>query len=130
MLVVLTSVSWSITPKEVYAECKEQGIKYPEIVTAQAIQETGWFKCTGCSLSRNNIFGYYYKGEYKRFNKWEESVQYYKRWQDKHYKGQDYYDYLNCLWVSGDGTCTRYAQDPLYTKKVQAIVKKYASGWQ
>ena len=130
LLLVLTSItSWSITPEEVYAECVNQGIEHPHIVTAQAIQETGWFKCTNCSMRVNNIFGFYYKGSYKEFKDWRKSVSYYKRWQDDHYKGQNYYQYLNCLWLNSKGTCVRYARDPEYTNKLKSIVKKYYKGW-
>jgi hypothetical protein len=127
--VFISSISYGITAEEVYAECLNQGIEHPEIVTAQAVEETGWFKCTNCSLGKNNIFGYYYKGAYIDFDTWQESVQYYKRWQLRHYKGNDYYDYLNCLWVKKDGSCTRYASNPEYTNNLRKIVKKYYPKW-
>ena len=38
----------------------EAGI-HSEIVLKQAILETGWLKCTNCSLTRNNIFGFIIK---------------------------------------------------------------------
>ena len=125
----MPSISFGVTADEVYAECLNQGIEHPEIVTAQAVQETGWFKCTKCSMRVNNIFGYYYKGSYIEFDKWQDGVSYYKKWQDNHYKGQDYYDFLECLWVASDGTCVRYARDPEYKNKVSSIVKKYYPGW-
>ena len=84
----------SQTITEVTKYIKSKDIKYEEIVIKQAIKETGWFKCTNCSLSRNNIFGFRWKGKYLEFNHWKESVDYYERWQNKHYKDGDYYKFL------------------------------------
>ena len=39
---------------------QQEKVKHADVVLQQAIVETGWFKCTHCSLSRNNIFGFYY----------------------------------------------------------------------
>ena len=71
------------------------GIKHPEIVMKQAIWETGWFK-SGFLMKKNNLFGFRGKS-YLSFNKWQESVDYYKKWQERHYdekKYKDYYDFL------------------------------------
>ncbi len=87
---------------------EEEGVQHADIVLRQAITETGWFKCTGCSLSRNNIFGFYYKKKYLVFDNWLECVRYYKRWQDRHYKGGDYYAFLKRV---GYATNPRYIQD-------------------
>jgi len=85
-----------------------EGVQYPDIVLRQAITETGWFKCENCSLSRNNIFGFYYKKKYLSFDSWVECVKYYKRWQDRHYKGGDYYAFLKKV---GFATNPRYVKD-------------------
>jgi len=134
ILILLFSViglAADLTPKNVYLECVQQGIKYPEIVTAQSIQETGWYKCDNCSLKYNNIFGFWSDGTYIKFNRWEESVEYYRDWQVKYYtSGRDYYNFLMCLYTTKEGRCVRYAADPLYTVKVQAIADKYASTWK
>lgn len=77
-------------------------IKYPDIVLQQAIWETGWFKSKACRVN-NNLFGFTYDGKnYLKFNTWQESVRYYKQWQDKKYKGGDYYQFLIDLPYSGD----------------------------
>lgn len=70
------------------------GIQHPEIVIKQAILESGWFKAPFL-MDRNNLFGFRYKS-YLRFNSWKESVEYYKKWQDKRYKNknEDYYSFL------------------------------------
>lgn len=72
----------------------QQGIKHPDIVMKQAILETGWFK-DKFLMSRNNLFGFR-RVEYLRFKSWKESVEYYKKWQDKRYTNKyvDYYDFL------------------------------------
>ena len=96
MLTAIIAVCITDEPRTdtVYEEIVSLGIKHPDIVLRQAIVETGWFKCHNCSMDRNNLFGWYYKGKYLRFNTWQESIAYYKRWQDRHYKGGDYYKFL------------------------------------
>ena len=56
LLILVSNDSIDLSPQSVYEYCVEQDIQHPEIVTAQAIQESGWFKCTHCSLNKNNIF--------------------------------------------------------------------------
>lgn len=120
-----------LTPENVYAYCVEQDIAHPEIVTAQAVLETGWLDCTNCCLDNNNIFGFYYKGSYLKFDSWQESVEYYKWWQDKKYDGQrDYYAFLACLYKDNDGNCIKYAADPeLYNSKLRKLVEEHAESW-
>ena len=91
---------------------KNAGVQHSEIVLRQAILETGWFKCTSCSLSKNNIFGFWYKKKYIQFDNWKDCVAYYKRWQDKHYKGGDYYAFLKRV---------GFATDPSYIKRLKSI---------
>ena len=87
---------------------KQEKVKHADVVLQQAIVETGWFKCTHCSLSRNNIFGFYYKKKYLVFTDWVDCVRYYKRWQDRHFKGGDYYKFLEDV---GYATNPRYVSD-------------------
>lgn len=70
------------------------GIQHPEIVIKQAILESGWFR-SPFLMSRNNLFGFRAKN-YLHFSSWKESVEYYKKWQDKRYKNtkEDYYSFL------------------------------------
>lgn len=71
------------------------GIKHPDIVLKQAIWETGWFKSKHL-MRKNNLFGFRGKS-YLNFTNWKESVEYYKKWQDKRYdqtKYKDYYEFL------------------------------------
>lgn len=87
-------------------------VKHPKIVLKQAILETGWFSCTTCSLEKNNLFGFRYKKKYLEFETIEESVEYYKGWQDRHYDGGNYYDFL---------TEIGYATNPEYIQLLKSV---------
>lgn len=90
-------------------------IKFPEIVYAQAVLETGHFKSTGC-LKHNNLFGLYDSKakRYHRFNHWVESVVAYKKWIQRRYRPpEDYYVFLKRI---------KYAGDPEYINKLKQIV--------
>lgn len=92
-------------------------IKFPEIVYAQAILETGYFKSKGCTRD-NNLFGLYNsrKKRYHKFNHWTESVVKYKEWIQYRYKPpNDYYEFLRRI---------HYAEDSRYITKLKLIVKK------
>ena len=94
-----------LTPENVYAELEKLGVEHPEIVLKQSILETGWYECEHCSLKHNNIFGFRYKKKYLEFESWVDGVAYYKKWQDKRYKGGDYYKFLKTI---GYATSTTY----------------------
>jgi len=116
----MSATNFSITPQEVYAECVLQDLKYPKIVTAQSIQETGWYRSYNCT-KRNNLFGLRVNHEYKVFTDWKESVTYYKdHIQNRYNNGEYYYDFLDRI---------GYASDSLYNQKVKSIVKKYSKNW-
>lgn len=101
-----------LNPQNVYLELLKQDVKHPEIALRQSILETGWYDCKHCSLDENNIFGFYYKGKYIKFDTWQESVAYYKRWQTRHYKGGDYYTFLKKV---------GYASDPSYIRLLKSL---------
>jgi hypothetical protein len=94
-----------------YDAIKDAGIRHPEFVMAQCIQETGWLNCKNCCLRYHNIFGFYKKGnKCMQFDSQEDCIKYYKKWQDKRYdkwrkkypKGT-YYDFLKySLYATGD----------------------------
>jgi flagellum-specific peptidoglycan hydrolase FlgJ len=105
--------------QEVYNELVKQGVKYPKIVLAQSLLETGNYKCTNCSKDVNNLFGFFWKGSYIAFDNWRESVDYYKRWQLKRYNGGDYYAFLKRI---------GYAADPNYIRKVKEIAEALPLG--
>lgn len=113
LLVLLNSSSNELTAKNVYNYCVEQNIAHPEVVTAQAIWETGWFKCTDCSLDKNNLFGFNTGGPYFKYNDWKASIDAYKVWQDKYYDpSRDYYNFLSCIYKDRNGRCLKYCADP------------------
>jgi flagellum-specific peptidoglycan hydrolase FlgJ len=94
-----------------YDAIKAEGIRHPDFVMAQCIQETGWLACRKCCLRYHNLFGFYIKGnKCKKFDSDEECIEYYKKWQDKRYekwrkkypKG-DYYHFLKTVgYATGD----------------------------
>lgn len=87
-------------------------IEHQDIVLRQSIEESGHFKCTGCSRDVNNLFGFTWKKKYIQFNTWQESVMYYDRWQKRHYKGGDYYEFLKSV---------GYATNPKYISNLKRI---------
>lgn len=106
------------TPESVLKELKSKNVLFPEIVLAQSILETGWFKCNNCSMDVNNLFGLYNskKKEYFPYANWEESINGYKRGIQYKYseKYDDYYAFLDDI---------NYAADPNYISKLKTIVK-------
>ena len=72
----------------------EINIQHADIVVKQVILETGWLK-SEFLMSKKNLFGFRHKN-YIIFKTWKESVDYYKKWQDKYYidPKEDYYKFL------------------------------------
>jgi len=101
--------------KELRTLLIQNEVQHVDIVIAQAILESGWFKCTNCSRELNNPFGFFWKGKYKKFRDLSHAVFYYKTWQDKWYKGGDYYVFLKKI---------GYAEDPGYINKLKRINKQ------
>jgi len=119
------------TPQKVYEYCIQQDILYPEIVTAQAIWETGWFNCDNCSLDKNNLFGFTTGGPYLEFEDWKSSIDYYKYWQDKFYDGErNYYDFLSCIYKTNTNRCIKYCTDPeKYVQCLQKTIERHKNDW-
>jgi len=92
---LLCSTAYSQTLEEVKAYIESKNLEHKDVVFGQVILETGWLKCTKCSLDNNNLFGFLYKGKYLYFSDWKKSVDYYVWWQKQLYKGGDYYDFLD-----------------------------------
>ena len=109
---------FSKSPQEGLMEALEYyGVKHPQIVHAQAILETGYFKSDLC-LNRNNLFGLYNskKHRYYTFGHWTESVVAYLNYVQYRYKPpNDYYKFLSDI---------GYAEDPDYINKLKVIVSK------
>lgn len=118
----IVSVKWrqdhfKLNEENLYNELVAQGVDFPEIVTAQAILETGHFKSYAC-LQQNNLFGLRdNKGKYMSFPHWTDAVAAYKKYIQRynHPVPEDYYAYLQEL---------GYAEDPQYIDKLKQIVNK------
>lgn len=91
-------------------------VKYPRIVIAQALLETGYFTSRVC-LECRNLFGLRRPsdGSYYKFEHWEESVKAYRDYVQYKYKGGNYLQFLDCI---------GYAEDKTYTMKVLQIAKR------
>ena len=107
----------------VYQMLVDYEIKHPKIVFAQMMYESGWLECKNCSWSEaNNPFGFLIcttkvdgvckEWKYESFCTLEESIEYYKSWQDKLYKGGDYYAFLKRI---------GYATYEGYNKRLESI---------
>ena len=102
----------------VYDAIKAAGIRHPDFVMAQCLQETGNLTCKKCCLRYHNLFGFYIKGnKCKKFSSDAESIAYYKKWQDKRYPGwrkkfpkADYYHFLKYV---------RYATGDKYNREIK-----------
>ncbi|MBD5457009.1 MAG: glucosaminidase domain-containing protein [Lachnospiraceae bacterium] len=101
-----------LTIPNLYTEIKKNNIKYPKIVLAQAILETGWFKSAVCR-NKNNLFGLTNPRTktYYEFDHWTESVTAYRTKVQYKYKGGNY-----LLWLRDIG----YAEDKGY---IQAVIR-------
>lgn len=95
--------------------CEYYGVKYPSIVTAQAILESGNFK-SKVFKEYNNPFGLYnsYRKDYYKFKHWSDAILAYQALIEYKYKGGNYYEFLDSI---------GYATDPSYIRKVKAIEK-------
>lgn len=98
--------------------CEYYDINNPQIVTAQAILETGHYRSENC-VKGNNLFGLYdsKNKRYYTFNHWTESVLAYKtKVQYRLKESEDYYKFLDRI---------GYAADSLYIPKIKNIIDRY-----
>lgn len=93
--------------------CEYFGVKYPSIVTAQAILESGNFK-SDIFKEYNNPFGLYNSAtkDYYKFKHWTDAILAYQTMIEYKYEGGNYYSFLDSI---------GYATDPSYIRKVKAI---------
>ena len=93
--------------------CEYYGVKYPSIVTAQAILESGNFK-SEIFKKYNNPFGLYNSAtnDYYKFNHWTDAILAYQTMIEYKYEGGNYYSFLDSI---------GYAVDQDYIRKVKAI---------
>lgn len=109
------SNSNELTIENLYAALKKHGIKYPKIVLAQAILETGRFRSRVCN-ENNNLFGLRHSNGYYVFDHWEESVIAYKnKVQYKHRDNENYYAFLKRI---------GYSTSKDYVRRVREIVSQ------
>lgn len=82
---------------QVYEAICLAGIRFPRIVMAQAILETGWFR-SPFLMSRRNLFGFKTR-DYLQFASLEDSITFYRDWQKKYLPPgpTDYYRFLDAV---------------------------------
>lgn len=104
-----------LTIPNLLAEIKKNNIKYPKIVLAQAILETGWFRSSVCR-NKHNLFGLTNPRtkDYYEFNHWTESVKAYYTKVQYRYKSGNY-----LLWLRDIG----YAEDKGYIRAIIRVMK-------
>lgn len=101
--------------KDLYYCLIYHNIKYPKIVYAQAILETGNFT-SKVYLKNNNLFGLCNNQGYYKFENYEESILKYIQYIQYRYKdNEDYYSFLKRI---------KYASDKNYIKKLKQIVQR------
>ena len=112
----------SPTEQDIQDYIQHCGIEHPEIVFKQIILETDHMT-SRLYREDHNLFGMKYA--YSRpttaidrnrnrtavYYSWKHSIIDYKLWQDKYYKGGDYYKFLSRI----------YAEDPVYTRKLRGV---------
>lgn len=103
--------SSELTPKNVKEYIHLIGIEHPNKVYRQFILETGRGKSYVCR-TYNNLFGFRNNDGYMRYKHWTESIESYKRFQLKKYRGGDYYRFL---------VNVGYAEDSAYICKLKMI---------
>ena len=121
----------TISYVNVYNAIVEMGIKFPDIVFAQAILESGNFKSRLTKLN-NNLFGMKLakvrettaigkgKGGYAKYETWVHSVEDYSNWQDYVIKDREltrkqYFHLLSKI----------YATDKNYVLRLKNKIKEY-----
>lgn len=118
----------SFSKEEFILMIKKMNLKFPHIVYAQSILETGYWE-SKIFKENNNLFGmkrarsrpttsFFEKNEHAYYSNWKESLYDYMIYQSTYlskYKNEkDYIEYLN----------KNYAQDPNYLKKLNYIIRK------
>ena len=91
-------------------------VRFPDLVYAQSILETGYYSSDVC-LQKNNLFGLYDSTNrtYRTYKYWWESVREYKRLVQDKFKGETLEDYLIFL------DTLPYATDTAYITKLKDV---------
>jgi hypothetical protein len=106
-VVKIVVVELDLTYDNIRSQMTENGLKHPEILMKQIKLETGNLK----RIKGNNLFGFR-KDDYLSFDTWVDCIKFAKVWQDKRYKGGNYYAFLVKI---------NYAEDSLYIEKLKRI---------
>jgi len=121
-------VTTAISHAELKHYLKQVNVKFPNIVYAQAVLETGNFT-SNVFIDNNNLFGMrmssnrpttalYANNNYAVYKSWQESVLDYALYQAYYFDAiqteEDYYKALK-----------NYAEDSLYIKKISNIAKQF-----
>ena len=105
LLLISSVVGYSQTKQEVKEFINDLGIEKPLIVTAQCYYESGHLK-SNVYKKNNNLFGMKFahnrltlaigkdENNHAIYRNWKESVIDYMIWQNKYYKGGDYYEFI------------------------------------
>lgn len=109
---LLSNRTLPLNEKNLKKVLKDNKIKHPNIVFAQAKLETGNFTSKVCK-SKGNLFGLRKGNQYRCYEHWTESVKAYKKLIQSRYTGGDYLAFLNRI---------GYAEDPSYIDKLQTIL--------
>ena len=122
----------SITKESLYEQIMKYGIKFPDIVFAQAILESGEFT-SKLFKSANNLFGMKVpikresakigatQSGYSKYKDWEYSVYDYSLWQDYMLKSRNDMTKKQYFVLLGKV----YAEDPQYVNKLKRRILEY-----
>jgi hypothetical protein len=97
-----------LTIENIEKELIKQNILHYDIVLKQVKVETGSLRY----VKYNNIFGFRGNHGYLKFETWQQAVVYKKEWQNRNYKGGDYYAFLKRI---------RYAENPKYIQHLKKM---------
>lgn len=140
-LLILTSFttinkteSVSITHELLYEQIIEKNIKFPEVVFAQAVLESGHFKAP-IFTTKNNLFGMKVpkkrettainKGKkgYAKYHSWDSSVDDYLLWQEFTLKNKSQLTKSQYLSLLGK----IYAKDKKYISSLKRVISEHKS---
>ena len=105
---IMKEIEKTMTIENIEEELIQQGINHVDIVLNQVKLETGHLKF----VKNNNLFGFHNGKSYLKFDTWQDAVIYKKQWQDRKYKGGDYYKFLKNV---------GYAKDSNYINKLKQM---------
>lgn len=129
LLLLVNSLTLNIisqTKEEIWDELVKQEILYPDIVLKQIKLETNYGK-SGVGKYKNNLFGFRKTNEYISFKSWKESINYYKKWQERKIKQYliekaSLIDYYDLIWWSGWKDGKKYSSKGLnYIRVLKTI---------